>query len=238
MKRILIMMVVGIIMLTGCAVHSPATSIIETVDMDTFKTPEIDTTSKVPETIENEIDEVKETILDNLSNKTIVDVITNETEAIEVEITVPEEIIVPEITETISTYKITDIELSGRNITTYGEFDQEKIEDLKKILDAYNKNISVAAYSLDGSKAIVYNGNQEYFSACTVKIPWMIYLCREIDAGRVDKDTVITYEEKHYHKGSGTIRKGSYGDQYTIEELINLCLSISDNVAYEMLVKK
>lgn len=143
------------------------------------------------------------------------------------------EIVVPE-----NKIELSDIENSGRDIIVYGDVvDSDKIEELERILDSYSPNISVAAYSLDDSKALIYNGEQEYFSACTIKIPWMLYLCQEIDKGTYNKDTVLTYEERHYHGGSGSIRFGAYGDTYTVEELITLCLSISDNVAYEMLTE-
>ena len=223
MKKILVMMIIGVIMLTGCAIKSPATDVIETVDITTI------------ESLKND-----EVILPEVEMDVSTETIFPETESEEIlEETIQEEtdILEPELPP-IPTYKIIDMELGGRDITTYGDFPEEFVFNLESMLDAYPKNISLAVYSLDGSRAMVYNGNQQYFSACTVKIPWMLYLCQEIDAGRVDKDTVITYEEKHYHKGSGSIRKGSYGDTYTIEQLINLCLSISDNVAYEMLVQE
>ena len=65
----------------------------------------------------------------------------------------------------------------------------------------------------------------------------MLYLCKGIDEGKYSKDDVLTYESRHYHGGSGRIRYNAYGSKYTVEELITLCLSISDNVAYKMLVE-
>lgn len=248
MKKILAVVTISVLLLTGCTedvsdninnisssgsssniTHSDV-NIVE--DSNAIKVEEITSDDLLSgEEVLNNIIEDKEIIDNEDENQTQIE----ETE-IFIETNIPEE---PEIIETtIRDYKITDIALGGRDITTYGDFPEEFVSNLESILDAYSKNISLAVYSLDGSKAMVYNGNQQYFSACTVKIPWMLYLCQEIDAGRVDKDTVITYEEKHYHKGSGSIRKGSYGDTYTIEQLINLCLSISDNVAYEMLVQE
>lgn len=134
-------------------------------------------------------------------------------------------------------YELLDMEESGRDIIAYGKINDEKIKEMENILDSYAPNISLAVYSLDGSKGLIYNGKQQYFSACTIKIPWMLYLCKSIDEGKYSKDDILTYEEKHYHGGSGTIRYNAYGSKYTVEELINLCLSISDNVAYEMLVQ-
>ena len=133
---------------------------------------------------------------------------------------------------------LSDIKNNGRDGVGYGEIEgSEKLVELENILDNYAPNISVAAYSLDGTKAYIYNGTQEYFSACTIKMPWMLHLCKELDKGNYDKTDILTYEEKHYHAGSGIIRKGNYGDTYSVEKLINLCLSISDNVAYEMLTR-
>ncbi len=133
---------------------------------------------------------------------------------------------------------LSDMENQGRDGLSYGDLkNSDLIVELESILDGYAPNISVAAYSLDGSKGYIYNGKQEYFSACTIKMPWMLYLCSELDKGTYDKNTVLVYQEENYRIGSGIIRKGNYGDSYTIEELVNLCLSISDNVAYDMLVK-
>lgn len=134
--------------------------------------------------------------------------------------------------------KLSEMVNQGRDGVGYGEIaNSEKLVELENILDSYAPRISVAVYSLDGSKGYIYNGKQEYFSACTIKMPWMLYMCKGIDSGKYDKDTVLTYEEEHWRDGSGKIRYGNYGDTYTLEELITLSLSISDNVAYYMITK-
>ena len=138
----------------------------------------------------------------------------------------------------IPTYSISDIEHSGRDIITYGTIPSDTIQSLETLLDAYPKNISLAVYSLDGSKAVVYNGKQQYFSACTVKVPWVIWLCKAIDDETVNPNTYLTYEERHYQGGSGVIRKYGYGKSYKISTLINYCLSISDNCAYRMIIEQ
>ncbi len=125
---------------------------------------------------------------------------------------------------------------TGKNVISVG-VDEEKAKEIDAILDTFPENISLAVWSTDGTKVVLYNTEQTYFSACTVKIPWILYLCKSIDEGKYSKDTVLTYQKRHYHDGSGVIRKGEYGDQYTVEKLIQLCLNISDNVAYEMLIE-
>ncbi len=127
------------------------------------------------------------------------------------------------------------LESAGKDVVAIG-VDATRAKELDTILDAFPEPISLAVWSTDGSKVILYNTSQTYFSACTIKIPWIFYLCKRIDEGKYSKDTVLTYQKKHHHDGSGVIRKGKYGDTYTVEKLIQLCLNISDNVAYEMLI--
>ncbi len=108
----------------------------------------------------------------------------------------------------------------------------QRIEDL---IDGYDKKVSFCAYALDGSRAITYNCEEEFFSACTIKAGFLLYCCLAIDQGLASADEVMYYQEKYYHKGSGIIQFSEYGTPYTLKRLIELCLSISDNVAYEML---
>lgn len=142
-----------------------------------------------------------------------------------------------EPTETPSPMNVNDLGKAGKDIVAVG-VDPSRAKEIDALFDSLGKSISLAVWSRDGKKVLLYNTEQQYFSACTVKVPWMLYLCKGIDSGKYSKDTVLTYEKRHYHKGSGTIRKGEYGDTYTVEKLINLCLSISDNVAFEMLVEQ
>lgn len=132
-------------------------------------------------------------------------------------------------------YKIEDLKNTNKELIIYGDT-INNIDNIKEKLSSYNKNISVVIYALDGDFGLVYNTNQTYFSACTIKIGYVLSCCKQIDEGKESKDTVLTYQQKHYHGGSGQIKNQPYGTKYTIATLIDKCLSISDNVAYEMLV--
>lgn len=125
-----------------------------------------------------------------------------------------------------------------KNLMVYGDMnpESEDILELQRTLQNYNRNISLAVWRTDGARALTYNTNQTYFSACTIKIAYVLSCCKLIDDGLADENTMLTYQSKHYHKGSGNIRKSAYGTQYSIQTLIELCLSISDNVAYKMLL--
>lgn len=111
----------------------------------------------------------------------------------------------------------------------------EGIAKLDEIYASYKKTTGFFAYSLDGKRAVAWNCENEFFSACTVKTGFILYCCLAIDQGLADKDTVMYYESKYYHGGSGYIKNCEYGTSFTIERLIYLSLNVSDNIAYEML---
>lgn len=128
-----------------------------------------------------------------------------------------------------------DVVAEGRDIKVFGDIDED-LSEIETALDGYGQKISVLAYSLDGKKAIAYNTNQKYFSACTIKAGYVLSCCKQIDQGTYNADDVMTYESKHYHTGSGKIKNQPYGTKYSIKTLLHEALYISDNVAYEMLV--
>lgn len=123
----------------------------------------------------------------------------------------------------------------------YGDIDlndpetADAIAQIQELIDGYDKDFAFFAYSLDGSRAITYNCEDTYFSACTIKASYMLYCCLAIDQGLASKNEVMYYQEKYYHGGSGKIKNAEYGTPYTLEELIGLALSVSDNIAYKML---
>ncbi|MBQ3543953.1 MAG: serine hydrolase [Lachnospiraceae bacterium] len=149
------------------------------------------------------------------------------------------EIIVPNDILISNTQHPASLQFHDKNVMVYGDINpnSEDVIKLQQTLQSYNKNISLAVWRTDNAKALTYNTNQTYFSACTIKIAYVLACCKVIDNGYADENTMLTYQERHYHQGSGKIRKSEYGTSYSIKDLINLSLSISDNVAYKMLLE-
>ena len=123
----------------------------------------------------------------------------------------------------------------------YGDIDlndpetADAIAQIQALIDSYDKDFAFFAYSLDGSRAITFNCEETYFSACTIKASYMLYCCLAIDQGLASKNEVMYYQEKYKHGGSGVIKNSEYGTPYTLEQLIGYSLSVSDNIAFKML---
>ena len=137
-----------------------------------------------------------------------------------------------------TTISVVELGLVDKNLYIYGDANAKLANDLSNILKKYKNNISIACWSTDGSRAVIYNTQQTYFSACTIKMPVMYAYCKQIDAGNIDANKKLTYDARHYYGGSGEIRYQPYGTQYTTKHLIEKSLSISDNVAYVMLLEE
>ena len=101
-----------------------------------------------------------------------------------------------------------------------------------------NMDIGVGLYSLDGKQGYEYNVNQKINSACTIKASFAKYVLEQCQINGIDIwNTYITFEARHDNFGSGNIiQYGQHGYQYCIGYLVNQLLTVSDNVAYNMLL--
>lgn len=103
-----------------------------------------------------------------------------------------------------------------------------------------NMDIGVGLYSLDGKKGYEYNANQRINGACTIKAAYAKYVLEECQKQGIDIwNTYITFEARHDNFGSGDIiLYGQHGYSYSIGYLVNVMLTVSDNVAYNMLLDR
>ena len=142
------------------------------------------------------------------------------------------------IGEAIRTVSISEFERTGRDIITYSNVpNADRLSELEKLLDSYAPNVSLLVYALDGSSGLIYNGKYEYPSQCTVKISWGYYVCKRIDEGKYSANDIFTYKSSDYYKGSGSIQYMPYGTKLTLEEVLTYMINVSDNTAYNMIIK-
>ena len=100
--------------------------------------------------------------------------------------------------------------------------------------------VAVGLYSLDGTKGYEYNAYQPINSACTIKATYALYVLNTCEAENIDIwNETITYEAKHKDSGTSTISDyGIIGSEYSIGELLQLLLGVSDNTAFSILEER
>lgn len=108
--------------------------------------------------------------------------------------------------------------------------------EMNRIIKAYPYKCAVLVESKEKGRLFSYNTKEYMPGGCTIKVPYVYYCCMQMEQGNHSLDEKVTYQSRHYVGGSGKIRYEKYGTTYTVSELIDLALRISDNVAYFMLV--
>ena len=97
--------------------------------------------------------------------------------------------------------------------------------------------VGVTAIGPDGERWS-HNGDRAFRAASTVKIPLMIEIYRMVDRGELSLDDMHTLREDEKARGSGVMLHLHDGIQMTINDLVYLMISISDNTATNLLIRK
>ncbi len=112
----------------------------------------------------------------------------------------------------------------------------DAISDMDELTKNYRNFCAVQICTMDGEELYSYNANSPVFCASVIKLPYAVFVCREIEAGKKSLDDTFTYTSSWYHKGTGVIRHNGEGKEYTVRQLLDYMLRYSDNVAYDVLV--
>ncbi len=174
-------------------------------------------------------------------------------ETVPADVSVPETVsVAEEITETLTvteslaaeTSAVTETELSASSAATEisepsYDLPEEFYNELEEIIRKYPHfeyyDISLAYEDIETGFTFMLNPDKHYFSASVMKAPYMLYIYRMAFAGKADTEQRLIYSEEYKRSGTGTLQYEEYGTEWTVEELIGLCLEESDNSAFAML---
>ena len=73
-------------------------------------------------------------------------------------------------------------------------------------------------------------------TASTIKVPILVELFRQVEAGRISLDTPLTSTADNFAPGSGVLRDLSLGITLRAEDVATLMIVVSDNTATNMLI--
>lgn len=84
------------------------------------------------------------------------------------------------------------------------------------------------------------NGSVPIPAASTVKVPIVLYVNQLVAEGKLDWNEKVVYSsETDYREGAGILHMvATDGDKYSIRVLSNLAITVSDNVAAAMLIRR
>jgi beta-lactamase class A len=110
---------------------------------------------------------------------------------------------------------------------------QAEVEGLVGRVDGV---VGVAAKELHGGAEVLVNADETFPTASVMKVPILVALYRQAEAGRIDLDRRITFEARHLVPGSGVLQDLAFGLQPTVKDLATLMITVSDNAATDMVL--
>jgi len=114
---------------------------------------------------------------------------------------------------------------------------------VKTLLDSQQGRYSVYYLNLNNNETLGYKQTNPMVSASSIKIAYNTYLYKKAAEGALSMDEEMAYNASPYPEGdletgTGTIQTTPNGTKYTLSALSKLSVTISDNCATNMILRK
>jgi beta-lactamase class A len=106
---------------------------------------------------------------------------------------------------------------------------------VSEVIAAAERKGGVALVAPSGER-FGHNADRRFIAASTAKIPVMVELFRQIDAGKHTLGERFTLRDANRAPGSGIMLHLHDGMEFTLQDLVYLMISISDNTATNALI--
>lgn len=101
---------------------------------------------------------------------------------------------------------------------------------VEKAVDPSNGVTAIYVKNLDSGASAAENEDQIFPTASLFKVPILVELLRQQSLGMVDMNTPILLKQKYWADGSGVLQ-AQIGHTFTVQQLVNYMISVSDNTA-------
>ncbi len=125
-------------------------------------------------------------------------------------------------------------EISGGGLTTKKVETKEIEERVKDQVDDLQGTYDVYVYNLTSRHSYGLNQDEVFPAASLIKLPVILGLYQEAEAGRIDLEEEYILEAKDKKSGAGVIQYKPAGTKYTYRELAKLMCRYSDNTAFNV----
>lgn len=122
---------------------------------------------------------------------------------------------------------------AGRNLTWL----QQRLAILKS---SQYSSLGTGLYVLDleTGNYLEINGDRVYATASIIKLPILIALFQDVDAGKINLNETLTMTRDVVVGGSGEMQDLPVGSKFSVLETANKMITISDNTATNMIIKR
>ena len=96
---------------------------------------------------------------------------------------------------------------------------------------------ALEVFDLSTGQSVGYNANASMPAASTIKVPVMVEVFKQLEAGRFTLQRRLTLLPSDKDWGSGELCDAPAGGTYTVSDLLSKMIDISDNTATNMLIR-
>src|ERR671916_1649440 len=119
--------------------------------------------------------------------------------------------------------------------------ERERVESVlsetRQEIEGYHGVAGLYVWDLEGDYGYGIRPDEEFFSASIIKVPIMVAVYREVDAGELEFSQEIEIKEEDWAAGAGWLQWEKAGTKQTVGDLLLLMMNQSDNVATNALVR-
>jgi beta-lactamase class A len=121
---------------------------------------------------------------------------------------------------------------------------------VQKLIDASGAEVSVFMQTLDGQRTFAIEPDKPYHAASTMKVPVMIELYRQANAGKLSLDEPVLVRNEFHSIVDGSVYQLGVGDDsdaevykavgktMTLRELCEAMITVSSNFAANLLIER
>ncbi|WP_374711306.1 serine hydrolase, partial [Symbiobacterium terraclitae] len=109
---------------------------------------------------------------------------------------------------------------------------------LSEFLAGRPGNYGIAVVDLATGATAAVGADQVFVAASTFKVPLVMYVLDLAARGEADLEEQLFYAPEDWEGGTGILHSSVPGDCHTVSELLNLALTVSDNIATNMLLRR
>lgn len=120
-------------------------------------------------------------------------------------------------------------------INTSYRIDEETLEQIVSMVRKEPYTSAFVLYDINSEATICYNEEKYFPVASTVKAPFAMTCLWQVEEGVYSLEDTMVYTEKYKVRGTGVIKNEKFGKVYTIKELVEHAIELSDDIGYLML---
>ena len=105
------------------------------------------------------------------------------------------------------------------------------------VVGEYSDNVGIYYYNLETGDEYSLNEDKQFVGASTTKVALAMIILDEVNEGKLALDDKIEYLDEDYEEGTGGLWSQAYIEPQTVEKLVELSITVSDNIAKNMLIR-